>query len=203
MQGKILKSQLTIQDSEDAWRQLLAILTLVARHDPRPAVADAAAAALMQVIKTHSHEWQANVWSTALAKGIAYLLDFPKPHANLDTPVVRPACLSRLSVGQACFRSLSIHRRLQTNGAQCEFEHLDVSDNFLHSVFKSLRRNSCKWSSVGGRLQVGWSIEGGARVSRHASTHLPDFLQAVSDNFESASVVFQPVSPPVTESNAA
>lgn len=75
----------------------MAILTLVARHDPRPSVADAAAKSLLQIIQTHGSEWQPNVWPCALTKGIAYLLDFPPPNANPDAPVVILQVLLALS----------------------------------------------------------------------------------------------------------
>ena len=34
----------------------------VARHDPRPAVADAAAAALVEVVQAHCRGWDAPSW---------------------------------------------------------------------------------------------------------------------------------------------
>lgn len=103
-----------LQDSEEAWRQLLAVVTLVARHDPRPLVGDSAATGLMKIIHSHGQAWNAAIWKCVLKKGIAYLFDLPPPHAKADTPVVsllmavltlksiihdqeylyRPACLS-------------------------------------------------------------------------------------------------------------
>ena len=76
------------QNSEEAWRQLLAVITLVARHDPRPVVADSAAASLMQIVEAHAAQWQADIWTCMLKKGMAYLLDFPPSQAPPNHPVV-------------------------------------------------------------------------------------------------------------------
>ena len=79
-----------MQESEEAWRQLTAIVTLVARHDPRPLVADTAAQSLLAMVQAHAQRWTPAVWNCVFDKGIAYLLDIPPPYAETDAPVVTP-----------------------------------------------------------------------------------------------------------------
>ena len=44
------------------WGYLAGALGEVARHDPRPAVADAAAAALLEVVAAHAGRWDQAAW---------------------------------------------------------------------------------------------------------------------------------------------
>lgn len=80
-----------LQTSIENWRQVLAVVTLVARHDPRLKVADAAAGTLTTVIQTYGPAWQPAVWSFAWQKGFSYLLSLPPLHATPEEPVVRCA----------------------------------------------------------------------------------------------------------------
>ena len=62
---------------EEMWSRLVTVLAMVARHDSRPPVADAAAAALLGLLEAHGEQWEASVWEAAWQRGPAYVLDVP------------------------------------------------------------------------------------------------------------------------------
>lgn len=71
---------------------MLAALALVARHDPRPRVADAAAAAVVGCAEAHYGGWSAAVWDSVLRRALSYIVDLPyPPSADEDgsTPAAR------------------------------------------------------------------------------------------------------------------
>ncbi|KAK9904753.1 hypothetical protein WJX75_001787 [Coccomyxa subellipsoidea] len=65
--------------AEEPWGLLLAALALVARHDPRPRVADAAAAAVVGCAEAHYGGWSAAVWDSVLRRALSYIVDLPYP----------------------------------------------------------------------------------------------------------------------------
>ena len=68
-------------------------LAMVARHDPRPPVANAAAAALLGLLEAHAEQWEGSVWDAAWQRGLAYLLEVPSllesPEPSSSAPPVR------------------------------------------------------------------------------------------------------------------
>lgn len=62
---------------ENPWGLLSGSLAEIARHDPRPRVADAAAAALLEIMEVHSSKWDAASWNAVYLRGIAYMLELP------------------------------------------------------------------------------------------------------------------------------
>ena len=82
--------------AEQPWGRLARALAMVARHDPRPAVADAAAAVLLDVAEAHAGAWNQAAWTQVWAQGFAYALELPlprtaPPHAAPVSPD-RPFC---------------------------------------------------------------------------------------------------------------
>ena len=77
------------QQAEEPWGALLAAFALVARHDPRPRVADAAANALLDCAAQHCQFWTQRVWAAVHARAVAYVLELPFAHLGQGS-VVRP-----------------------------------------------------------------------------------------------------------------
>lgn len=63
---------------ENPWGKLAGAFAEVARHDPRPAVADAAALALIETLKLHGDGWDVAAWDAVYLRGLAYMLDLPE-----------------------------------------------------------------------------------------------------------------------------
>ena len=63
--------------STTPWDATLAALATVARHDPRPMVADAAAAALFEVAADVAPRWRAAGWRAFGGHAVRYCLDLP------------------------------------------------------------------------------------------------------------------------------
>ncbi len=61
--------------AQHPWGFLMGAFAEVARHDPRPAVADAAAAALVEVVQAHCRGWDAPSWQAAHVRVSNLLLD--------------------------------------------------------------------------------------------------------------------------------
>ena len=57
--------------AENPWGFLMGAFAEVARHDPRPRVADAAAAALAEVVEAHCRGWDEPCWQAAYVSGHA------------------------------------------------------------------------------------------------------------------------------------
>lgn len=68
------------------WVALLGGLALVARHDPRPAVADAAAGALLGALAGHGGGWRAAEWRAGRDAAVGYLLALPFPRLYEGAP---------------------------------------------------------------------------------------------------------------------
>jgi hypothetical protein len=64
-------------EEAEPWGLLLAAFALVARHDPRPRVADAAAAALLDAAQKHCALWGRPEWASMQGRALAYVLDLP------------------------------------------------------------------------------------------------------------------------------
>lgn len=64
-------------EEESPWGLLSGALAVVARHDPRPPVADAAAAALVEIMEVHCSGWNVAAWDAVYLRGIAYMLELP------------------------------------------------------------------------------------------------------------------------------
>jgi len=60
-----LRRSLDSAAAENPWGFLMGAFAEVARHDPRPHVADAAAAALAEVVQAHCRGWDAPCWQAA------------------------------------------------------------------------------------------------------------------------------------------
>ena len=56
----------------------------VARHDPRPLVADAAAAALVEVVEAHCRGWDEPCWQAAHVRSMPLGCRAPKPPYHVD-----------------------------------------------------------------------------------------------------------------------
>lgn len=60
------------------WTTLFGVLALVARHDPRKRVADAASNSLLNIVKTRSSSsWNQDLWFMFWEHGVQYALDLP------------------------------------------------------------------------------------------------------------------------------
>lgn len=82
---------------EWAWSHVAKVLALVARHDPRAAVADAAAAALVEILGEHHAKWDAQQWGAFWASGLAYVLTLPQqPIVPATPPPVTSSASSHL-----------------------------------------------------------------------------------------------------------
>ncbi|KAK9804748.1 hypothetical protein WJX72_003264 [[Myrmecia] bisecta] len=111
--------------ADHPWAQLLSAFAMVARHDPRPRVANECAHCMLEVLEGYSQAWDAAIWQVAHKAGIAYLLELPfPPTAGSGAPKV-----------------------------------------------------------------VGWSVEGMARVHRHAAAHLPAIFSLVVAHYAVAGSV--------------
>lgn len=86
---------------EEPWGHLLAALALVARHDPRPRVANAAAAATIVCVEKHCGGWPAAVWDSVYARALSYILDLPFP---VESETDGPLRLSRQMVSHYLLR---------------------------------------------------------------------------------------------------
>lgn len=69
------------------WTALLGALALVARHDPRPAVADAAADTLLGIVAGFGRGWRRAEWAAAREAAVVYLLALPYPQPYAGAPV--------------------------------------------------------------------------------------------------------------------
>ncbi|BDA49435.1 probable Brefeldin A-inhibited guanine nucleotide-exchange protein [Coccomyxa sp. Obi] len=67
---------------QEPWGLLLAALALVARHDPRTAVADAAAAAALGCAQAHCGGWPGPVWASVHRRALSYIVDLPFPPSS-------------------------------------------------------------------------------------------------------------------------
>jgi len=76
--------------AEEMWSRLVTALSMVARHDPRPPVADAAAAALLGLLEAHGEQWEGAVWERAWHQGPAYLLEVPSTSESSISPSAVP-----------------------------------------------------------------------------------------------------------------
>ena len=63
---------------------MAAALALVGRHDPRATVADAAVAALLDMMVSHSASWDRDVWASVHRRGPAYVMELPFPLGRAD-----------------------------------------------------------------------------------------------------------------------
>lgn len=73
---------LWVQADEEPWGTLLSAFALVARHDPRPRVADAAGAALLDAAQKHCGQWNAVEWASVQSRAVAYVLELPFPRVS-------------------------------------------------------------------------------------------------------------------------
>jgi hypothetical protein len=62
---------------QNPWALVLGTLSMVARHDPRSAIADVAADVLLEVIEEFCPAWEGATWAVTYAQGIGYLFDLP------------------------------------------------------------------------------------------------------------------------------
>ena len=69
------------------WAALLGALALVARHDPRPPVADAAADTLLGVVAGFGGAWRRGEWAVAREAAVVYLLTLPSAQPSAGAPV--------------------------------------------------------------------------------------------------------------------
>lgn len=142
----------------------------MARHDPRAAVADAAASALEGVLATHSHSWDSKTWSQNWTHGLGYVLDLPpqEPPSPSEGPV--PVLL--------------FSRDCLTGGTSGHAFPVEADGAIL-----SLRATASRLM-----MQVGWSIEALERIERHAAAHLPAAFGGIRHNIDSSRDVFLQVS---------
>lgn len=66
------------------WGLVLGQFATVARHDPRPEVADEAVAVLLEVLQAFSSQWESDTWHLAVTGPLAYLFDLPKSQLAAD-----------------------------------------------------------------------------------------------------------------------
>ncbi|KAL0043362.1 hypothetical protein WJX79_002614 [Trebouxia sp. C0005] len=66
------------------WGLVLGQFATVARHDPRPEVADEAVAVLLEVLQAFSSQWDSDTWHLAFSGPLAYLFDLPKSQLAAD-----------------------------------------------------------------------------------------------------------------------
>ena len=71
-----------VWQAQHPWGRLARALAIVARHDPRPAVADTAAAVLLDVAEAHAGSWNQTAWTQVWAQGFAYALELPDPRSG-------------------------------------------------------------------------------------------------------------------------
>ncbi|DBA73285.1 hypothetical protein WJX77_003623 [Trebouxia sp. C0004] len=69
------------------WGLVLGQFATVARHDPRPEVADEAVAVLLEVVQAFSSQWESHTWHLAFTGPLAYLFDLPKSQLAADEDV--------------------------------------------------------------------------------------------------------------------
>lgn len=69
---------------EHPWGLVLGQFATVARHDPRPEVADEAAAVLLEVIQAFSSQWESDIWQVVFTGALAYLFELPKSQLAAD-----------------------------------------------------------------------------------------------------------------------
>jgi len=132
-----------------AWDDALSAFAAVARHDPRPAVADAAAAALFEVCSEVAGSWSSSSssssgWRAFGGHAIRYVLDLPASPAD------------------------------------------DVRN-------RSRSRSPSPPASSLAPRPVGWSVEGEARLLRHAGAHLPPAAAAVAASLPSSLPALRPL----------
>eukprot|EP00884_Botryococcus_braunii_P009957 jgi/Botrbrau1/18963/Bobra.0798s0002.1 len=62
---------------QSPWVLVLGTLSVVARHDPRAAVADTAANVVLEVLESYCQKWDSATWAAIQAPVIGYLFDLP------------------------------------------------------------------------------------------------------------------------------
>ena len=82
--------------ADHPWALLLGSLAVVARHDPRPRVADAAAQALLEVMQHNCKDWDAGSWRASYERAISYLFELPTPSEE-TAPASETAAVSQQS----------------------------------------------------------------------------------------------------------
>ena len=80
--------------ADHPWALLLGSLAVVARHDPRPRVADAAAQALLEVMQDNCKDWDATSWRASYERAVSYLFELPTP-SDESAPASETAAVSQ------------------------------------------------------------------------------------------------------------
>ena len=98
--GMLMRTQrAALAQADHPWALLLGSLAVVARHDPRPRVADAAAQALLEVMQDNCQDWDASSWRTSYERAVSYLFELPTPSEE-TAPASETAAVSQQS--QVC-----------------------------------------------------------------------------------------------------
>ena len=109
--------------AENPWGLLAGALAEIARHDPRPAVADAAAAALLEIMEVHCSAWDSDAWNSFYLRGPGYMLELPDSLPS------------------------------QTGGAVLKIIFFRPAGDFLCVVFCACERSCAKYSTPGINLK--------------------------------------------------